>query len=329
MSEREITEPVDLCLPDGHLDPAAVGWARRPLVNPNLRGWGRTKRWEYWGILTPTHMIGVTVSSLDYAGLESLYVLDRQTREEVSVDAVVPFARGVVLPDRCGEGRAHASADGLTIDIDETDDGTWIRAVHGEVSVDVVAARPADHECLAVVVPWSRRRFQYTVKHLGRPASGVLSLGGERVEIDPTTAFAVLDHGRGRWPYSIRWNWSASHGAVDGHVVDLQLGGRWTDGTGSTENAVFVDGIAHKIGAELRWRYHRRDWLRPWHIEGPGTDVTFHPEHVREATTNLVVVANQTHQCFGRFEGVVTADDGTVVRVDGLDGWAEEAANRW
>jgi hypothetical protein len=329
VSEREITAPVDLCLPDGHLNPDAVGWSRRPLHTPNLRGWGRAKRWEYWGILTPTHMIGVTVSSLDYAGLESLYVLDRQTREEVAVDAVVPLARGVVLPERSGAGRAHASADGLTIDVDETADGTRIRAVRGEVTVDVVAARPGGHECLAVVVPWSRRRFQYTVKDVGRPASGVLNLGGERVVIDPSTAYAVLDHGRGKWPYAISWNWSASHGVVDGHVIDLQLGGRWTDGTGSTENAVVVDGVVHKSGADLRWRYHDRDWLRPWHIEGPGIDVTFHPEHVREATTNMLVVANRTHQCFGRFEGAVTADDGTQVRVDGLDGWAEEAANRW
>lgn len=329
MSEREITEPVDLCLPSGRLNPDAVGWSRRPLHRPNLRGWGRAKRWEYWGVLTPTHMVGVTVSSLDYAGLESLYVLERASRQEVAVDAVVPLARGVLLPERCGVGRSHAATSTLAIDIDETGAGTRIRATAGEVSLDVVAASPPGHECLAVVVPWSERRFQYTVKDLGRPASGVLEIGGERVVIDPATAVAVLDHGRGLWPYSIRWNWSASHGVVDGAVVDLQLGGRWTDGTGSTENALFVDGVAHKIGAELRWRYDRHDWLRPWHVEGPGIDVTFHPEHDRVARTELGVVANRTHQCFGRFEGLVTADDGTCTRVDGLDGWAEEAANRW
>ena len=29
--EREITEPIDLCLPSGRLDPAAIGWTRTPL----------------------------------------------------------------------------------------------------------------------------------------------------------------------------------------------------------------------------------------------------------------------------------------------------------
>jgi len=35
----EITEAVDLCLPDGRLNPAAVGWTRRPLHLDGLTGW--------------------------------------------------------------------------------------------------------------------------------------------------------------------------------------------------------------------------------------------------------------------------------------------------
>ncbi|MEK8226076.1 DUF2804 family protein [Oerskovia sp. M15] len=58
-----------------------------------MRGWGRTKRWEYWGVVTPTHVIGVVASSIDYAGVHGLYVLDRATGEETATDVVVPLAR--------------------------------------------------------------------------------------------------------------------------------------------------------------------------------------------------------------------------------------------
>ena len=51
--EREITSPVDLCLPDGTLNREAVGWTRHPLHRTNLRGWGRSKRWEYWCVQAP------------------------------------------------------------------------------------------------------------------------------------------------------------------------------------------------------------------------------------------------------------------------------------
>ncbi len=82
-------------------------------------------------------------------------------------------------------------------------------------------------------------------------------------------SFAVLDHGRGKWPYSMTWNWAAGYGRVAGRRVGLQLGGKWTDGTGSTENGLFVDGRLHKIHEDLTWTYDRTDFLAPWRITGP------------------------------------------------------------
>ena len=101
--EREITTEVALCRPDGRLNPAAVGWTRHPLhdtsrIGTGRYGWGRNKRWEYWAVTTPTHLVGVTVSSLDYAGVHAIWVHDRRTGETVSHDAIDPLARGATLP---------------------------------------------------------------------------------------------------------------------------------------------------------------------------------------------------------------------------------------
>ncbi|WP_017836529.1 hypothetical protein [Dietzia sp. UCD-THP] len=46
--EREVTRPTDLAR-GRRLEPAAVGWTRTPLHRTAISGWGRTKRWEYWG----------------------------------------------------------------------------------------------------------------------------------------------------------------------------------------------------------------------------------------------------------------------------------------
>ena len=98
---------------------------------------------------------------------------------------------------------------------------------------------------------------------------------------------------------------------------------------GATENGLFVDGVLHKIGDDLAWEYDRSDWMRPWRIHGPRVDVAFEPFHERAARTNLGIVANETHQCFGHFTGWAATDDGERVDLDGLAGWAEEARNRW
>ncbi|BCY12731.1 DUF2804 domain-containing protein [Actinoplanes sp. L3-i22] len=323
--EIQITEPVDLCLPDGRLNPAAVGWSRKPLHRANLRGWGRTKRWEYWGVVTPAHIVGVVVSSLDYAGVHSLYLLDRVSGREIAVDATVPLARGTVLPDRCGTGTVQASGGGLTIEIDQRFDGTAIRAQSRDVSLDLTVPVVEGRDALGVVVAWSRTRFQYTVKDVGRPVRGTVTVGGVEHVVPAQGSYATLDHGRGRWPYASTWNWAAGADATRA----IQLGGKWTDGTGNTENAVFEDGRLYKIGADLRWEYDRTDWLKPWRITGQGVDVTFEPFHERVSKTNLGVVAGETHQCFGRFSGWARGADGQRVDLDGLTGWAEEAKNRW
>ncbi|TMR08477.1 DUF2804 domain-containing protein [Nonomuraea turkmeniaca] len=323
--EREITVPVDLCLPDGRLNPDAVGWTRRPLHRANLRGWGRRKRWEYWGIVTPRHIIGLVASSLDYAGVHGVYVLDRATGVEISEEAVVPLARGASFPERSGAGTAFVRGGGVAIDIRQGPDGTVIRAVAPGVEMDLEVPLPEGHESLGVVVPWGPNRFQYTVKDVGRPVRGRLRLESREVTIAESDSFAVLDHGRGKWPYSVTWNWAAGSGP--GRAI--QLGGRWTDGTGSTENALFVAGRLHKIGDELEWSYDRGDWLRPWRITGPRAEVEFHPFHEKVSRTELGLVGSETHQCFGLFSGRAQAGDGTWVDLDGLTGWAEEARNRW
>ena len=74
--EREITEPVELCRPDGRtLNPTAVGWSRRPLHTANLRGgWGRTKRWDYWCVLSADLVIAITYADVDYIGMATIWL---------------------------------------------------------------------------------------------------------------------------------------------------------------------------------------------------------------------------------------------------------------
>jgi hypothetical protein len=329
--EREITAEVALCRPNGRLNPAAVGWTRHPLhdtsrIGTGRYGWGRNKRWEYWAVTTPTHLVGVTVSSLDYAGVHAIWVHDRRTGETVSHDAIDPLARGATLPARLDAGPARARTKDLSVDIEPVPEGTRLAVTAPRLRLEVLAERPPGHEAMGVVVPWSPRLFQYTVKDVARPLSGSLTVDGTAYD---AAGWAVLDHGRGRWPYSLTWNWAAGSGTVDGEVRGIQLGGKWTEGTGSTENALLVGTRLHKLHDEVAWEYDARDWLRPWRIHGDRLDVTFTPFHERAARTNLLVVASETHQCFGHFTGWAVDDDGERVALDGLVGWAEEARNRW
>lgn len=328
MNERELTTPVKLILTSGLLNTDAVGWARRPLVDTSgingRRGWPRNKRWEYWNVVTPTHVLAATVSSIDYAAVHEVWVLDRATEQTWGTAATVLPARGAVLPANLHGAVASARAKDLSIDITPEAGGVRLQGQTSQVSFDVLVSRPADQDCLAVVVPWTVRRFQYTVKDVAQPVSGSLTIEGVRHEVPAGQSWAVLDHGRGRWPYNVAWNWGAGSGLVDGQVFGIQVGGKWTVGSGSTENGILLGGRLHKISEELDWSYDLADWRRPWRIVGGELDATFTPEFNRQASSNFGVISSRTDQCFGYWSGRF-AD----VAFEGIYGWAEDVHNRW
>ncbi len=326
--EPEITTPVDLCLPDGRLNREAVGWTRHPLHRATLRGWGRAKRWEYWCVQTPDWALSVTVSHIDYLALHQVWFVDFTTGEEIDTSAIVPLARGPVLPDRSGGGPARARTKALSIDLVPNTQGVRLVVRTDRVDADVQILRPEGHESMAVVIPWSDKRFQYTEKDNTLPTTGRVVVDGKERELPDGQSWAVLDHGRGKWPYNNVWNWGSASGEVGGHTIGLQFGGKWTEGTGMTENALCIDGRVTKIGQELEWGYDTGDWTAPWTVRGDDVDVKLHPRYERASKTNALAIFTEVHQCFGHWSGTVRVD-GTEYVVDGVRGFAEEAQMRW
>lgn len=337
--EPELTNAVDLCDGHGRLHDAARGWSRHPMLRANLRrAHGRKKRWDYWCIITDEVVVSFVYADVDYVGLANVWVMEHATGHQAAAGVMVPFARGFQLPDQVCQGSVDHEQERFALRITETTEHTEISArgtdpVAGAIEVEVRVLKPAGHESLNVVIPWSRRRFQFTSKQNSRPAVGTVRVGSRTHVIDSAhDAWGVQDLGRGIWPYSNRWNWAAASGhSSAGAVVGLQFGGRWTVGTGATENALCIDGRLTKIGTELEWDYHWDDPMHPWRITGDGgrVDLTLTPSFDRYDITDLRLLRMEVHQCFGTWSGAVVDDSGTTHELAGIRGFAEEARNRW
>lgn len=339
--EPELTRPVDLATPDGRrLNPSARGWSRRPLHRANLRGgWGRTKRWDYWAILAGDLVVSAVYADVDYIGLADVWWVDLATGRTGGRGIVAPAAQGITLPECPGTAPLRVRRRHLDLEIADDEAGaTHLRARWNErggapARLDATVDLPPAHESLNVVIPWDDRRFQYTSKHQARPARGELVVGDRRWSFGQNDAWGVLDVGRGRWPYRTRWNWGGGAGRdVSGeHVVGVQIGGKWTEGTGFTENGVIVDGTLTKIGRELRWEYRWHEPLSPWRVEDPGGQLSLQltPRHDKHTKVNALVLSTETHQVFGTWSGTVTTDAGVTLDLDGVLGFAEESRSQW
>lgn len=342
-SERELTAPVDLCDERGRLNPGARGWSRQPMLRANLRGrWGRKKRWDYWAVITDEIVVSFVYADIDYAGLANVWVMEHATGEQTTAGMLHPFGRGIHLPEQVCTGVQSISHKAIDLRIEETPAATRLvasapagkGALAGPIAIDLTVAKPQGHESLNVLIPWGDRTFQFTSKQNTRPVTGTVRVGGREWSVGPDhDAWGVQDLGRGIWPYSNQWNWAAASGhASDGRVLGLQFGGKWTVGTGATENALCIDGTLTKISSELEWAYDWADPMAPWRVRSLGSDqveATLTPTFDRYDVTDLKVLRMEVHQCFGTWAGRVVGDDGVPVEFAGVRGFAEEARNKW
>ena len=338
--ENELTEPVDLCTPDGErLNRAALGWSRRPLHRANLHGcFGINKRWDYWAILAGDLVVSSVYADVDHLGLADVWWADLVEGSAGGRAIVTVGNSDFELPELPGTAPLRIDRDGLDLDIVDQDGGTrltasWTEADGRDGTLDVFVELPPDHESLNVVIPWSDERFNFTSKHQARPARGALQVGDRRWDIGGRAgdAWGVLDVGRGRWPSEIVWNWGGGAGRCGEHVVGLQFGAKWTEGSGYTENGILVDGRLTKIGRELDWRYDWDQPMKPWHIVDPGgqLDVVLAPRYDKHTQLPGRDKGSETHQVFGTWSGHVRTDDGLELQFDGLQGFAEEARQEW
>ena len=336
--EPELINPVNLCYPNGNLNPDAVGWSRHPLHRCNLHGhWPRKKRWNYWAIVSPTHLFSVTLSDVDYLGLPFLYLLEFETQDYAEETLLKPFGAGIHLPPEVNANVTYKNR-AMPITMHSVGNGVHLKVgcpdLEGKpLEADLFIHQPQEHETLNVVIPWTENRFQFTSKQNCLPTEGTLTWGDKQIDFSRKDTFACLDFGRGIWPFESFWNWSSfSTRLPDGRTVGVNLGAGWTDGTGMNENGLSIDGRLTKLSEDVNFDYDPEDVMAPWHLRTVASDrvdLTFEPFFERHAKTNALIIYSEVHQMFGRFYGTLKGDQGDRIEINGPIGWAEDHHARW
>ena len=335
--EEEIYKELDLCDNNGRLQDKSVGWSRNPLFNCNLSGhWLRKKKWNYWCITNEECLFSLTISNLDYAGMVFVYFLDFKTNKFIEKTFMTPFGRHCSMPNNVHESVSFKN-NGIELAFIEEHNITHIIAECNDfmgtsMKADFKVVYPKGHETLNVVIPWNKNTFQFTSKHECLPTTGLLIVGETIYNFKPETTFACLDFGRGIWPYKISWNWATASSMQNGKCIGFNLGAKWTDGTGITENCILVDGKILKLSEDIIFEYDLKNIMKPWILKTALTDrvnLKFIPFYERIAKSNLIVIKSEVHQLVGHFSGVIITDNGDVINIDSMLGTAEDHFAKW
>jgi hypothetical protein len=345
MPEQRLIETPGPLLDDAG-NVTAAGWSRQPVWDNNLENAHfyklrflqklRMKRWDYYGITTPTHYYSFTVSDIGYLGMVFAYVLEFDTGKFHEQTLSIPLASGVVLPRNStgGESRYDNGKVSLRFMIETGQRRLFVKwpGFGGtDLEAEVTLKLAPDHESMVIVIPIEQKRFYYNRKVNCLPACGWIRYQGQQTELDPSTALGNLDWGRGVWAYNSFWVWASASGFLaDGRTIGLNMGYGFGDTSAATENALILSGKIHKLD-QVDFTYDARNFKSPWKMCSPDArlDLTFTPFFERVARTDAKLLYSEVHQMFGRYSGRICTDDGEVIQVKDLVGWAEEHQARW
>ncbi len=358
MSEHEIASRGPLLDEKGRL--REPGWAKELLLDYDRSAVrarpSRIKEWDYYCVLSGGHGVALTIADNGYMGLVSATVLDFEAGTELTETMMVPFTMGgLKLPATSAKGHTVFHRDGVLVRFENTGDGertllfAWTGfgkkklpgggGLEGEIVLKPVPG--GDSMIIATPFKESRRAFYYNQKINCQEAEGVVRVAGRELRFEKKSSFGVLDWGRGVWPYANTWLWGSAsgHAEVSGAGASgadapsrfgFNIGYGFGDTSAASENMVFVEGKAHKLG-RLTIELDGKDFLKPWRArsEDGRFDLRLDPILDRHSDANLLLIASNQHQVFGRWSGTVLLEDGRKVEVKNLLGFCEKVRNRW
>lgn len=301
--------------------------------------WYRIKEWDYYGIFGDDYGIGLVIADNSYMGLLSVTWFDFTARTMRDVAAIPLFTRGRLgLPESADAGDIAASHKGVSLDFRHVDGGRRLildcpafeggKGLAGEI---FLAQPDMDRMTIATPFPEGDRLFYYNQKINCLAATGEVTVAGVPYRFAPDRHFGVLDWGRGCWAYDNVWYWGSASGLVQGRPFGFNIGYGFGDTSAASENMVFVDGRAHKLD-QVTFHIPEEGYdAAPWRFSSNDGrfEMDFEPVFDRADYTNLGIIRSDTHQTFGHFSGRVGLDDGSVLEVERLLGFAEEVKNRW
>ena len=341
--QHEITRSAPLLKENGEL--TEPGYAKRLL--PQYRrdaikaGKLRIKEWDYYLITSGEYALALTIADNSYMGLASVSFLDFRVPEEKTVSPMRFFTLGKTgLPSSSERGNVSTRGRGYALSF-EKDGDRRILTLHMNKFKDkkpidgrVVLTEPPS-ESMVIATPFDKPgHFYFNQKINCMPAEGEVTVADERFAFEPSSAFGVLDWGRGVWTYKNTWYWGSASGLADGVPFGFNIGYGFGNTSAASENMIFYDHKAHKLSQvtfNIPMKDGVEDYLSPWTFSSDDGrfEMTFMPIIDRASDSNVLLIRSNQHQVFGRFTGCAVLDDGKRIEIRDFLGFAEKVYNKW
>jgi hypothetical protein len=303
----------------------------------------RIKEWDYYIITNQRFALALTLADNGFAGAVSVSFMDYQTAFDITKTAISLFPMGKIgfpkTPDignvshTVGKCRLTFENDGKTRHLF----GEYPKfGKNGETLTCDVTLTDFPRDSMVIATPFKEKKhFYYNQKTNCMRASGHFTIGDKKYVFEPSESLGTLDWGRGVWTYDNTWYWGSFQAVLpDKSLLGWNIGYGFGNNTAATENMLFYNGIAHKLDEvtfHIPQKDGKDDFMSPWKFTSNDGrfEMDFVPILDRQAPFDLGFLKMIPHQVFGKFTGKAVLDDGKVIEVKDLIGFAEKVHNKW
>ncbi len=298
----------------------------------------RLKEWQHFGIITPTHYLGMVIFDAKFTDVSFFYVYDRfsntrfeHTRQDSKhkIKVAAQVYDDVSLFETTGyrlrfENKLDQGFHRVIVDIDGSLDRL---AVRGEITIheDLSVIEP-----LVQVSPITASRPFYTHK-AAMPASGSIWLGSQEIVLKRDACIALIDEQKTYYPYCSFWKWAMAAGyTADGKLLGFNLCQNMiADDENFNENCFWIDG---KISCLKAARFEFGDVMKPWNMKTTDgkLDLSFVPVGERAEIINVAgIIRSDFRQPFGLYKGRFADGQGVTHSISDFFGLAEHHVTRY
>ncbi len=321
-------------------------------------GASRIKEWDFYQISNEDFTVQVTIADISLGGAVTVGFFDRKTGEKASNMTLGLFTFGKY---DVGLEQKGLAADDWTdhtykkvkknfdfeLAIGSTERTLKFTGKAGgkDFEMDIKMAMLPEHESHFIAVPFDTKdgkHFYYNQKTNCMVATGTVTYDGKVREFKgrEDNSFAVLDWGRGVWPYHQVWWWGNGNTVLeDGRIFGFEIGWGFGNTDAASESTAFIDGKAYKLGY-LKLE-NEKEIVKPldscwddngveWKItsDDGSFEMTMKPEYDNYTMMRFLVVGNLCHQVFGKWSGTVKCGD-EVLEIKDMTAFLERSDNMW
>lgn len=337
--EKEITSKTQLHNSKGHLN--APGYAKNMVFEYDRNNIKANpfalKEWDFYQITFGDWILQITIGHVSYIASFSANLISIKTGQTKAFTRLKPLPfRSMKMPLN-PENPNILKAKGKDYDIvfDTKPHAKILKfkaqdSKIGVIDIDIVLYQDPDNEKMVIATPFNKKnQFYLNYKENFYDVSGKVLFGDVVIDAHSEDT-AVLDWGRGVWPFKHEWFWGNGQTFVDGEKFAFNFGWGFGDLSNASENMYFWNGKAYKLG-HLRVERDENNYMAPWTFkdETGHFDFTMTPVYDNFSRTKIAFVLTQCHQIFGNFDGTITLPEGKKIQINSMLAFCEHAENRW